>query len=71
MMKITANDSHRWDDIADTLYDAVKISLIDKTLTIEQNRDGSNIVKSMAQEMSNRFAARTRAYGTQNGQFHR
>jgi hypothetical protein len=71
MMRITANDSHRWDDIADTLYDAVKISLIDKTLTIEQDRDGSHIVKSMAQEMNNRFAARTRAYGTQKGQFHR
>jgi hypothetical protein len=30
--KITANNSHRFDDIADTLYDAVKIALIDKTL---------------------------------------
>lgn len=30
MIKITANESHRWDDTADTLYDAVKIALIDK-----------------------------------------
>jgi len=28
--KITANNTHRHDDIADTLYDAVKIALIDK-----------------------------------------
>jgi predicted phage terminase large subunit-like protein len=32
MSKITANDSHRHDDIADTLCDAVRIALIDKTL---------------------------------------
>ena len=30
--KITANDSHRHDDIMDTLADAIKIALIDKTL---------------------------------------
>jgi len=30
--KITANNSHRYDDIADTLYDAVKIALIDKLI---------------------------------------
>lgn len=32
MVKITANDSHRWDDLCDTLADAVKIALIDKTI---------------------------------------
>lgn len=32
MMKITANNSHRHDDICDTAYDAIKIGLIDKTL---------------------------------------
>lgn len=32
MSKITANETHRWDDIADTLADAIKIALIDKTL---------------------------------------
>jgi hypothetical protein len=32
MSKITANDTHRWDDIADTCADAVKLALIDKTL---------------------------------------
>jgi hypothetical protein len=33
MRKITANDSHRWDDIADTLYDGVKVGLIDNVLS--------------------------------------
>jgi predicted phage terminase large subunit-like protein len=32
MSKITANDSHRHDDICDTLYDAIKPTLIDKTI---------------------------------------
>lgn len=32
MAKITANNVHKFDDIADTLYDAVKIALIDKTI---------------------------------------
>lgn len=32
MTKITANMSHRHDDIADTLYDAVKLALMDKIL---------------------------------------
>ena len=32
MAKITANNTHRRDDIADTCYDAVKIALIDKTV---------------------------------------
>lgn len=32
MSKITMNNSHRHDDIADTMYDAIKIALIDKTL---------------------------------------
>jgi predicted phage terminase large subunit-like protein len=32
MGKITANDSHRHDDICDTCYDAIKIALIDKAV---------------------------------------
>ena len=32
MRKITANDSHRHDDIADTLYDAVKLGIIDNVI---------------------------------------
>jgi len=32
MTKITANDTHRYDDIADTVYDAVRLALIDGTI---------------------------------------
>lgn len=39
MSKITANDSHRHDDIADTLSDAIKIALIDKTLIFDTKQD--------------------------------
>ena len=39
MIKITANDTHRHDDIADTLYDAIKIALIDKTLVLNTKQD--------------------------------
>jgi predicted phage terminase large subunit-like protein len=48
--KITANNSHRWDDIADTLYDAVKLALIDKVLimrNIKSNKT-ANVVKNLA-----------------------
>lgn len=36
MSKITANETHRWDDIADTAADAIRIALIDKTLVSSQ-----------------------------------
>ncbi len=39
MRKITANDTHRHDDVCDTLYDAIKIALIDKTLTYNTMED--------------------------------
>lgn len=39
MTKITANDSHRHDDICDTLADAVKIALIDKTLVLNNKQN--------------------------------
>lgn len=43
MSKITATDAHRFDDIADTLYDAVRIALIDKSLyTTVQDKPVNN-----------------------------
>lgn len=45
MSKITANDTHRWDDIADTAYDAVRVAFIEKTLySIDRNREGHDQV---------------------------
>ncbi len=52
MRKITANNTHRHDDIADTLYDAVKIGLIDKVITVGMQREDetSAAVSQLAQQ---------------------
>ena len=55
MKKITANDTHRHDDIADTAYDACKISFIDQNLgllgiNIAERKENA-VLKSMAQSM--------------------
>lgn len=46
LRKITANNSHRFDDICDTLYDAVKIALIDKTigLGVDKNAERESVI---------------------------
>ncbi len=43
-IKITANNAHRHDDIADTLYDAVKIALIDKFIINSVNKSRRSVV---------------------------
>lgn len=55
MSKITANNSHRFDDIADTLADGVRIALIDKSLYYEEEHS----------DKMNSFAER--AYGLSSG----
>lgn len=49
--KITANNTHRFDDICDTLYDAVKIVLIDESfikIHVDDNKDKySEIIKDL------------------------
>lgn len=60
MSKITANQTHRFDDIADTCYDACKVALIDKTLTWE-NTHTSNIVKNFASELNEKINIYDRA----------
>ena len=42
--KITANNSHRFDDICDTLADGVKLALIDKVIHTSYNNTSSNDV---------------------------
>ena len=49
MLKITANDSHRHDDICDTVYDAIKIALVDKTLWM---RDASTETQRKASRLN-------------------
>lgn len=59
MLKITANDSHKFDDICDTLYDAVKIALIDKSLQINhQDNERAAILKNMSDAFNKQAAAR-------------
>jgi len=50
MSKITANNSHRHDDIADTLSDACKIALIDKTLHFAGSDEQKKVAQSSMQE---------------------
>lgn len=45
MSKITSNDTHRHDDICDSLYDAVKIALIDKSLSYKEIRKDDKVSK--------------------------
>lgn len=63
MRKITANDTHRHDDRADTLYDAVKIALIDKLITyITANKSESkDVIKSLVNTFNKRQKMRSRA----------
>lgn len=49
MKKITNNDSHAHDDIADTCSDAVRIALIDKLLIIHTHKD--SLWRRTAQEV--------------------
>jgi predicted phage terminase large subunit-like protein len=54
--KITANDSHRFDDIADTMYDAIKLALIDKTVVImHKNKKPSNELASYLLSTTNKI----------------
>lgn len=63
MSKITANDTHRHDDIADTCADAVKIALIDKLIhnNLEQRNSASSAL--YAHNKSIIDAQRTAYYG--------
>lgn len=60
MGKITANDAHRHDDICDTLYDGVKIALIDKLLYKPEHKDNpaDNVMNTIVQNMKRQQALR-------------
>ena len=68
MKKITNNDSHAHDDIADTCSDAVRIALIDRMLYIHTHKDA--LFRSTTQEAANQFnrltALKRKAYQTRN-----
>lgn len=64
MSKITANETHRWDDIADTAADAIRIAFIEKTIISSQvNAPNYNeIAKSMTSVQSKVTRLRKTAY---------
>jgi predicted phage terminase large subunit-like protein len=58
MLKITANDTHRFDDIADSVYDAIKLALIDKSVMLpERESKQASVVKSLAAAQAKRSEA--------------
>lgn len=65
MRKITANDSHRHDDIADTAYDAVKRALIDEAIYIESEPETNEFLRSLNRRVRDRKRVRGKAYGPQ------
>jgi hypothetical protein len=59
MTSITANDSHRHDDIADTFADAIRLALIDKTVYSIDKKDNtrSDILSKLNRTFSDRLTA--------------
>lgn len=60
MAKITANGTHRHDDICDTLYDGIKIGLIDKLLHKNdiKGTPADDVMNVLAQQMRRQHALR-------------
>jgi predicted phage terminase large subunit-like protein len=61
MSKITANNTHRHDDIADSLYDGIKLALIDKAVNYELKNKKSNKLAAelAAHQMARGFTDRS------------
>lgn len=64
MSKITANETHRWDDIADTLADGVRMALIEKGLILSHvnKSDYNDIAKNLTLNSSHIDRLRKNAY---------
>jgi len=57
-IKVSANNTHRWDDKIDTLYDACRIALIDKTLYVDtMNKGQDKALAGIAEAQQRRRAA--------------
>ena len=65
MVKITANNTHRHDDIADTAYDAVKMALIDKIILnkTQETVNYNDVARSIMSPYQSRDRLRSRAFG--------
>lgn len=68
MIKITANDTHKNDDICDTLADAIKLALIDKTLYhfTTSDKSSSNVMSTVANQMRRQQQLRNAQYGVRS-----
>lgn len=65
MIKITPNNTHRHDDIADTCYDAVRAAIIDRViLTNALDTDYNNIARMMHSRVQEIDTLRRRAHGS-------
>ncbi|MBP6354101.1 MAG: hypothetical protein KA318_00225 [Nitrosomonas sp.] len=68
MLKITANETHRHDDIADTLYDGIKMGLIDQSIykitNVTKSKEGllSNLAQSMHRQTQLRMNRNGQGY---------
>lgn len=65
MSKITANDSHRHDDIADTVADGIRIALIEKTIYSIDNREESR--RKLTTGLNQSFQRKLRAGAARHG----
>lgn len=67
MRKITANETHRFDDIADTLSDAISIALIDKQIMAVTKDSSKN--KEKEEYLRATMLKRINAGRTRNGRY--
>lgn len=66
MSKITANESHRFDDICDTAADAIRIALIDKTLNFTlKSSQNNDLAAKVMQNNRNMMRIKRNLYGNQ------
>jgi predicted phage terminase large subunit-like protein len=68
MTNITANNTHKFDDIADTCYDAVKAAFIDKIIVqqVKTQTDYNQVAKSLMQPHKQMEYLRNKANGNSN-----
>lgn len=65
MIKITANQTHRFDDICDTASDAVRLALIEKTLYAIDRKDDDE--RKLVASMNQTFISKLHAGMIRNG----
>ena len=69
MAKITANESHRHDDIADTLSDAIRIALIENQFNSHISQHNNTAATIMQNQKKISSMRRSLYGGQQNGSF--